>query len=191
MNIKQRQMITDQIAGFITVAIFFILISWLIAGYRYYKLQSEMNFDFSQPAIIKYEITHKYNTWTEELPTRYSTKEKLKMIVKVECEKRKLDDYCVEDLMAMAWVESRFNDKAVGDGGNSHGLFQISRYYHPHISIEQAQNIKFATTFTLDRLIKKGYPKYRSNSIRLHNGSLNNPKTLNYLNAVNRYIDNI
>jgi len=126
----------------------------------------------------------------EELSVK-DTKGKIKAVAVRECRNRNLGGYCVEDMLAMAWTESRFDCNVVGDNGNSFGCFQIHRGYHKHVTVEQARDIEFSLNWTLNRLVSKGYPKYRTASIRLHNGSLDNPKTLAYFNTVERYIDRL
>ena len=120
-----------------------------------------------------------------------SVKEKLNLIAVEICEDRGLGDYCINDLMAMAFVESNFDNHAIGDHGQSHGLFQIHRGYHRHITIEQARDIRFSAEWTIDRMIHYGYPEYRSNAIRRHNGSPANPKTKLYLEKVNAFVGSI
>ena len=99
---------------------------------------------------------------------------------------------CINDLVAMAFVETQedpFNCSLPGhDSYSSLGCFQISRYYHPHITDEQAQDPYFSADWTLARMINHNYKADRNNAIRSHNGSINNPKTLNYLNKVNAFI---
>jgi hypothetical protein len=60
-----------------------------------------------------------------------------------------------DKLLRLAWCESQYDTTAVGDNGNSHGLFQIHRGYHPNISIEQAQDPWFSTEWTINE-IKEG-----------------------------------
>ena len=48
--------------------------------------------------------------------------------------------------------ESSWNPKAIGDGGYSHGLVQIHSPSHPEISIEQAEDPKFAIDFLIYHL---------------------------------------
>lgn len=117
----------------------------------------------------------------------FNTQEKLRIEATQECNKRNLGDYCIKDLMGMAWTESRFNPNTVGDNGNSYGLFQIHLGYHPNITKEQAKRIGFSVKWTLNRLVEKGYPKYRSRAIMLHNGTSNTHKTLSYLRSVNNF----
>ena len=52
------------------------------------------------------------------------------------------------ELRTTLWCESRFNTKAVGDGGNSHGIAQIFLRYHPTVSKAEAQDPKFAIQWT-------------------------------------------
>lgn len=101
------------------------------------------------------------------------------------CNKYTLGDFCVKDLLGMAWTESRYNDKAIGDGGKSHGLYQIHLGYHPDVTVNQAEDIRFATEWTLKRLLHFGYPEYRSTAIQRHNGTPGTAKTISYLESVN------
>jgi hypothetical protein len=114
-----------------------------------------------------------------------TVEEQIRAIAEKECEKRGLAEYCIKDILSMAWVESRLNPNAIGDGGKSHGILQIHLGYHKHVTVEQAQDIEFSIKWTLDRMTHYGYPEYRSYAIRRHNGSATNPLTLNYLQKVN------
>jgi len=108
----------------------------------------------------------------------------------IACNKHKLDYGCIEDLIAIAHNEKAdFDCDANGDFGASHGCFQIHLGYHQEVTQEQARDANFAAQWTLDRMVKFGYPEYRSSAIRRHNGSATNPKTLVYLNKVNSYIN--
>jgi hypothetical protein len=107
------------------------------------------------------------------------------LIAEEECNKRGHGDFCIKDMLAMAWTESRLDPNAIGDNGASHGLYQIHLGYHPHITQAQARDIEFSIKWTLDRLEKYNYPVYRSYAIRRHNGSATNPRTLAYLDSVN------
>lgn len=113
--------------------------------------------------------------------------EQIRQIAKEECGKRDLDSYCINDLVAMAWTESRFDSNAIGDNGASHGLYQIHLGYHKHIAQEQARDIRFSIKWTLNRMEHYGYPVYRSYAIMKHNGTPNTPNTLRYLASVNNY----
>jgi Mannosyl-glycoprotein endo-beta-N-acetylglucosaminidase len=64
-------------------------------------------------------------------------------------------------LFAMAMLESGMNPLAVGDGGQSHGLFQIYRSAHPDISIEQARDPLFAARWTANNFMN-AYDNYGS-----------------------------
>lgn len=98
---------------------------------------------------------------------------------------------CQEDLVGMAWTEVRnFDCMIPGDGSKSYGCWQIHLGYHPEIKKDQAQDPYWAAIWTAKRLVAYGYPKYRDNAIRAHNGSVNNPKTLAYLNTVNEFVYN-
>ena len=118
-------------------------------------------------------------------------KDKIRLEAYKICNEYGLGDNCRLDLEGIVYAETIvFDCNANGDFGASHGCYQIHLGYHPEITQEQARSVKFATKWTLDRLLHYGYPKYRSYAIRRHNGSANNPKTLTYLNKVNNYIIN-
>ena len=119
--------------------------------------------------------------------TDLTVADQIRIIANEECANRDLGSYCVNDLLAMAWTESRFNPNAIGDNGASHGLYQIHLGYHPEITQEQARDIRFSINWTLNRLTHYGYPVYRSRSIMKHNGTPNTPNTLRYLASVNNY----
>jgi hypothetical protein len=108
-------------------------------------------------------------------------------VAKTYCAARKFGEYCIKDLIALAYAESRFNCQKIGDGGMSFGCYQIHLGYHPNISKEQARDLNFAINWTLNRMVSKGYPKYRSVSLMAHNGTPNSPKTLSYLSLINAY----
>lgn len=55
-------------------------------------------------------------------------------------------------LIRLAHCESTLNPDAVGDEGNSYGLFQIFLKWHPDVTQEQAQNIEFATKWTANKI---------------------------------------
>lgn len=100
-----------------------------------------------------------------------------------------LGDSCIQDLMGIAYTETRsFNYKALGDGSKSYGAFQIHRGYHPEVTIEQATDPYWAAKWTIKRMIAYGYPTNRSVAIMKHNGTPNTPATLGYLSTVNKYI---
>lgn len=100
-----------------------------------------------------------------------------------------LGEACINDLMAMAYTETRsFNYRAVGDGNKSWGAFQIHLGYHPDIKPEQATDPYFAAKWTIKRLISKGYLKDREYAIRSHNGNPTQPQTLPYIESVNKYL---
>ena len=118
-------------------------------------------------------------------------REAIERIAKVKCSEKELGEYCVKDLIAMAYTESRFNCKAVGDGGKSHGCFQLHLGYHSHVTVTEAEDITFSLSWTLDRLVSKGYPVYRSTAIMLHNGTPNTKATKAYLETVNNYVNSL
>src|SRR3990167_697489 len=62
-------------------------------------------------------------------------------------------------LLKLAYCESRFNPKARNNNGRygmDRGLFQINNKYHPQITDKQADDVRFATLWTMEK-INKGY----------------------------------
>ena len=56
-------------------------------------------------------------------------------------------------LWRLCYCESGGNNLAVGDGSYySRGLFQISYYYHPYVSDEQAFDVRWSTVWTINKL---------------------------------------
>lgn len=55
-------------------------------------------------------------------------------------------------LIKLAKCESKLDPLAIGDNGNSRGLFQIHKKYHPEVSTLQAFNIEYATSWTIDMI---------------------------------------
>jgi len=106
------------------------------------------------------------------------------------CKHHGLDnENCRLDLMGIIYRETGDFTNKIGDGGKSYGVFQIHLGYHKHITVEQANDIYFATKWTLARMIHNGYKNDRDRAIRMHNGSPTNPKTYAYLQTVNSYIN--
>ena len=95
---------------------------------------------------------------------------------------------CVADLLSIAATETgaSFNFHAIGDSGNSVGLFQINSYYHPQITTAQRQDPFYSADWTLTRMINNHYKTNRDYSIRRHNGGIN-WRTAQYLEKVNYY----
>lgn len=85
------------------------------------------------------------------------------------CSAEGLDDFCWKDLYAICRVETGCDAEKVGDSGNSYGLFQIHRGYHPDVTMDEAVDVKFAASWTLKRLMRYGYPEYRTKAIQCHN----------------------
>lgn len=94
---------------------------------------------------------------------------------------------CARHLLGMARQESIFGKRMTGDNGQSHGFFHIMSYHK--VSKECAYDLECSADWTLKRMISKGYNENPDNAIRLHNGSLTNPKTLAYLKAVKSKMD--
>lgn len=76
---------------------------------------------------------------------------------------------CYKDILAIAYIESRWNNIAIGDGGASWGPFQIYTNVHRHVTWDQATDFRWAARWTLDRIMKHGYPENRAWGIGVHN----------------------
>ena len=75
-----------------------------------------------------------------------------------------------EHLLAMAWVESKFNPKPKpGDNGRSFGLFQIRIKLHG-ITKQQAEDAEFAALWACEYLKERGYLENARRGIRRYNG---------------------
>lgn len=59
-----------------------------------------------------------------------------------------------ESMLAVAMCESSLNPEAIGDSGNSRGIFQIHKKYHPDISDNQAFDPDFSAEWTADQFSK-------------------------------------
>lgn len=78
---------------------------------------------------------------------------------------------CYQDLLAIAYAESRFDCSVVGDQGRSHGCFQIQTKLHG-VSVENATDYAWAAEWTLDRMVRDyQYPRFRTLAIERHNGA--------------------
>lgn len=89
-----------------------------------------------------------------------------------------------EILKAVAWQESGWNPRAVGDGGNSFGMMQIYRVAHPDYNVprgkaDPAYNIDYGARF-----LKGLYNRYGSwgEAVKHYNGS--GPAADRYRNSV-------
>jgi hypothetical protein len=166
-----------------TLAIAGVLV---LSNLTYYRFQ---HLDTYNPADLNFQHNLEEINLTPETSNVYNTyiTEQILSIAKKSCAARKLGEYCTKDMLAIAFAESRFNCQKIGDKGMSFGCYQIHLGYHPNISKEQARDLNFAINWTLNRMVSKGYPKYRSVSLMAHNGTPNSPKTLAYLNLINSY----
>jgi len=72
-------------------------------------------------------------------------------------------DYLVD----LAFCESRLDPLAIGDQGNSRGLFQIHKKFHPEVSTLQAFNIEESTAWTIDMINAGKQGQWSCNSIVL------------------------
>ena len=82
---------------------------------------------------------------------------------------------CRYDLLGISMKESTFNCNAENTKTSrekSYGCYQI-RLDMPsrkHIEIAEAKDYRWASAWTIDRIVNNGYPKYRTAAIQCHNG---------------------
>lgn len=163
-----------------------------LLGFCLYKWYSF--FQVPSYEIIKVEVPRKAKVQDtidlkEEKPVsveKNQSSTSLSSAIKNACAGKKFGEWCIKDLMGIAWAETRLDCSRVGDNGKSFGCFQIHLGYHKEITPDQAKDVNFSVNWTLNRLVANGYPEFRSYAIRRHNGGIND-KTLAYLNTVNEY----
>lgn len=80
---------------------------------------------------------------------KLETKEQMKAYV----EKRALEEGINPSVpIAVIECESHWDSDAVGDHGHSHGLVQIYNSYHPEITMNEANDPRFAIDYLLSNL---------------------------------------
>ena len=114
-------------------------------------------------------------------------------VLKEVCDAKGMPARCYATLYGMMMTESRGDCTTQGDylagvGFRSRGCFQIQTKLHK-ITVAQAEDLRFAATWTLDHLLAHNYPTMRSYAIRRHNGW--GKSTLAYLATVNSFADSI
>ncbi|HTK60210.1 MAG TPA: hypothetical protein VL283_03330 [Candidatus Baltobacteraceae bacterium] len=77
---------------------------------------------------------------------------------------------CAKHLLGMVMTESEADASAVGDHGYARGWFQINSYYNPEVTKACAEDLECSATWTLNRLLKKGYLRSANWAIWCHNG---------------------
>jgi hypothetical protein len=97
---------------------------------------------FKVPQLPQLEILDQLSV--KQLP------EDPKELVRVLGESKGLTTAEIRQIERVINCESRWNTKAVGDGGESYGLVQIHIPAHPHITPEQAMDPEFAINFITD-----------------------------------------
>jgi hypothetical protein len=123
-----------------------------------------------EPSVKKTDV----NSLPENKERPLSVEEHIRKAAEEACKRNNLGDYCVKDLMAITKLESSMMKEPRGDGGHSYGPTHIHLPSHPEITKEQAMNIQFALNKTLEWMIDKGYPVYRTYAIQCHNGCTKN-----------------
>ena len=186
---EERQLKLSRAKMFIVLAVSMIAMCIVLGFIEDYKKET-LEIINDKSYIIK-ESQEKKVVIEEVIVKDLSTEQQIRQIAKLECDKRSLGDYCIQDLIAIAWKESKFNCNTDGDSGKSKGCFQIHQGYHPEITTEQAEDLNFAISWTLNRMQHYGYPEFRSYSIMKHNGTPFTTKTLAYLQSINNYIKTI
>lgn len=86
---------------------------------------------------------------------------------------------CAKHLLGIVMTESEARATAIGDSGYARGWFQINRWYNPDVDVACAEDLECSASWTLDRLLKKGYGKsigWSKWAIWCHNGCGINPK---------------
>jgi hypothetical protein len=86
------------------------------------------------------------------------------------CQDQGFDETCAKHLMGILMQESVGKANAVGDHGMARGWFQINRYYNPDVSVACAEELTCSATWTLNHMVKKGYPQTVKWAIWCHNG---------------------
>ncbi len=86
------------------------------------------------------------------------------------CQDQGFDEVCAKHLLGILMQESRGVATAIGDHGMARGWFQINRYYNPDVSVQCAEDLSCSAKWTLDHLVKKGYPQSVKWAIWCHNG---------------------
>lgn len=85
------------------------------------------------------------------------------------CQSRSYGDDCAKILLGMAWKESQFESRAVGDDGRAHGFFQIHYKLHK-IPLTCARDLRCSADWTISYLESNGYPKSVLRAVQCHNG---------------------
>ena len=62
-----------------------------------------------------------------------------------------------DNAYAVIMCESKFDPWAIGDSGNSRGLYQIHQKYQPQVSTECAFNVECSTKWALAKVLKDGW----------------------------------
>jgi hypothetical protein len=85
------------------------------------------------------------------------------------CQNRGYGEECAKTLVGMAWKESNFIARAIGDNGKARGFFQIHYRLHK-VSLSCAQDLQCSANWTIDYLEQNGYPNSSMWAIQCHNG---------------------
>jgi hypothetical protein len=97
------------------------------------------------------------------------------------------DAKCPTVLAAMARQESVFGKVMTGDGGTSKGWFHISSIWHD-VPKSCSYDLKCSASWTLDRMIGKGYVKNWEFAVMSHNGTPGIKATRAYLASVKKWM---
>lgn len=91
------------------------------------------------------------------------------------------------DVIAIAYKEARFNRNAIHDSGTGFGMYGINVRIHKDITLSEAIDPVISTAWTIKYLTSRGYDKSRIKAIASFNGSITNPKVLQYVIDVDEY----
>ena len=122
------------------------MLAWFVITATYAFIDISNNFVISCDEVVKAtsiatpeRVEVETPLLEQVLPVMIETEKSNEMQIR---EIAKEFDFKWEDwLVKLAFCESSLNQYAVGDNGNSRGLFQIHKGYHPNVTDEQAFNM--------------------------------------------------
>lgn len=131
-----------------------------------------------------------YAKWVEYLDSKIEKLElkvgEPKTILRYVCRKNGFPtDDCARVLYGMAWQESVFGKRMVGDGGKSEGWYHIM-YYH-NVPDSCSRDLECSADWTLKRMMRFGFgesPEATKVAIMKHNGTPYIAATIAYYDAV-------
>jgi len=134
-----------------------VILTLLISFYLVSEIRAfNESYEQYEPIVVKQIKTTQKGNFELQEGHQSLNSEQVKKQIKQIAEKENFP--YVDYLIRLAACESRFNPEALGDNGNSRGLFQIHKGYHPTVTDEQAYNIQWATKWTMNK-ISSGYQR--------------------------------